>query len=80
MSFFTGFLAFIRSLKNIKYKYFSAFAAIIALFFIVGLSDNAYAKLFVIQNESVNMLVVNGSSGNIILNPNAGFGNVGVRE
>ena len=44
----------------------------------VTLSFTAQAKVFTIQNESVNQFVVNGSSGNIILNPNAGFGNVGI--
>ena len=39
---------------------------------------NVNAKVFTIQNESTNMFVVNGSSGNILLNPNAGFGNVGI--
>ena len=44
----------------------------------VTLSFTAQAKVFTIQNESVNQFVVNGSSGNIIMNPNAGFGNVGI--
>ena len=44
----------------------------------IALSLNVNAKVFTIQNESVNQFVVNGSSGNIILNPNAGFGNVGI--
>lgn len=40
--------------------------------------QNANAKVFTIQNESVNMFVVNDTTGNILLNPNTGFGNVGI--
>ncbi len=49
-----------------------------SLVFIIALVPNVNAKVYVIQNESVNQFVVNGSSGNIILNPNAGFGSVGI--
>ena len=52
--------------------------AFVVFLFIVIVATSANAKTFVIQNESVNQFVVNGSSGNIILNPNAGFGNVGI--
>ena len=53
---------------------FAILVSVIAL----ALSFNVSAKVWVIQNQSVDMFVVNGSSGNIILNPNAGFGNVGI--
>jgi hypothetical protein len=55
----------------------AAFAFMIAFFLAIAL-PNANAKIFQVQNESVDMFVVNGSSGNIILNPNSGFGNVGI--
>lgn len=42
----------------------------------ISLFPEAYAKVFVIQNSSVDQFVVNGSSGNIVLAPN--FGNVGI--
>ena len=51
-------------IKNILL--FAALTSILA----IALSLNASAKEFVIQNESVNMFVVNGSTGNILLNPN----------
>src|SRR3989338_8878365 len=54
------------------------FFVILVFVIVVTLSPNTNAKVFTIQNESVNQFVVNGSSGNIILNPNAGFGNVGI--
>src|SRR3989338_2604403 len=53
------------------------FFVILVFVIVVTLSPNTNAKVFTIQNESVNQFVVNGSSGNIILNPNAGFCNVG---
>jgi hypothetical protein len=51
---------------------------ILAAVFMLVFALNANAKIFQVQNESVDMFVVNGSSGNIILNPNSGFGNVGI--
>ena len=45
----------------------------ILVFAIVAtLSPKAYAKVYTVQNSSVDQFVVNGSSGNIILNPNFG--------
>ena len=52
--------------------------AVLASALAAALPLSANAKVFTIQNESVNMLVVNGTTGNILLNPNAGFGNVGI--
>src|SRR3989338_6873293 len=54
------------------------FFVILVFVIVVTLSPNTNAKVFTIQNESVNQFVVNGSSGNILLNPNAGFGSVGI--
>ncbi len=56
-------------------KLISAFAFSLAML-LLFLPLSASAKEFVIQNESVNMFVVNGTSGYTILNPN--FGKVGI--
>ena len=48
------------------------FACLVFIF----LAANVNAKEFIIQNDSVDMFIVNGTAGNIILNPY--FGNVGI--
>ena len=64
------------NLVNTKIKLIS-FTFLIMLYLAIAL-QSVSAKVYTIQNMSVDQFVVNGSSGNIILNPNAGFGNVGI--
>ena len=54
---------------------FSLFAVLVSVI-AIALSLNVNAKAYAIQNQSVNQFVVNGSPGNIILNPNFGIAKV----